>query len=114
MSALQAVLYTVSDLEKGKAFYGKLLGRPHTDTPYYVGYNVDGQEFAVVPAASQGTPTGVVVNHRVQDINAAIDTLRAAGGDVRQEPKDVGGGNLIALVTDADGTLVGLSQAAGS
>jgi predicted enzyme related to lactoylglutathione lyase len=112
MGAIQAVIYTVSDLEKAKPLYATLLGTPHTDTPYYVGYNVAGQEFAVVPAASQGTPIGSVANIAVDDINAAIAKVVEAGGEVAQDPKDVGGGNLIAMVKDVDGTLIGLAQGA--
>ena len=43
MSAtIQSLVIPVSDLDAAKAVYTALLGDPHTDTPYYVGYNVGG------------------------------------------------------------------------
>jgi predicted enzyme related to lactoylglutathione lyase len=41
-----------------------------------------------------------------------VKALVAAGGKVAQEPKDVGGGKLVATVKDADGNVIGITQSA--
>ncbi len=54
--------------------------------------------------------TGPVGYWQVDDVTAAVDALVAAGGEAKGEPQDVGGGTLIATVTDADGNPIGLIQ----
>ena len=50
MSAtIRSLVIPVSDVAAAKAIYSALLGSPHTDEPYYVGYNVDGFEVALNP-----------------------------------------------------------------
>jgi predicted enzyme related to lactoylglutathione lyase len=90
--------------------YAALLGQPHTDQPYYVGFNVDGQEVGLNPHGHQQGMTGPVGYWQVDDVTAAVDALVAAGGEAKGEPQDVGGGTLIATVTDADGNPIGLIQ----
>ena len=43
---------------------------------------------------------------QVADIKARLDALVAAGASIAQEITDVGGGNLIASVKDADGNVL--------
>jgi len=51
----------------------------------------------------------------VDDSSTALDALQAAEAQVRQAPTDVGGGVLIAKVSEADGNDIGVRQApAGS
>ena len=38
---IRSLVVPVSDLNAVKAVYTELLGAPHTDQPYYVGYNVE-------------------------------------------------------------------------
>ena len=109
-TGLQSIVYPVRDLEAAKAVYAALLGQPHTDQPYYVGFNVNGQEVGLNPHGHQQGMTGPVGYWQVDDVTAAVDALVAAGGEARGEPRDVGGGTLIATVTDADGNPIGLIQ----
>lgn len=51
---IRSLMLPVSDLEAAKALYTALLGSPHTDESYYVGYNVDGLEVALNPAGAGG------------------------------------------------------------
>jgi catechol 2,3-dioxygenase-like lactoylglutathione lyase family enzyme len=44
----------VSDLDAAKAVYTALLGAPHTDESYYVGYNINGFEVGLNPAGEGG------------------------------------------------------------
>jgi predicted enzyme related to lactoylglutathione lyase len=109
-TGMKTIIYPVKDLAATKAVYTALLGEPHTDAPYYVGYNVNGQEIGLNPQGhAQGMSDGLGYWH-VPDVEKAVAELVAAGATVRQEPHDVGGGALIATVTDPDGNTVGLIQ----
>jgi predicted enzyme related to lactoylglutathione lyase len=100
------VVFPVKDVTQATAFYSALLGvEPYVSSPYYVGFKTDDQEIGLDP---NGQHTGPLVYWDVNDINASLDALTAAGGQVQQEPMDVGGGGLIATVKDADGNLIGL------
>jgi predicted enzyme related to lactoylglutathione lyase len=46
----------------------------------------------------------------VGDIKASLQALVDAGATPKQAVTDVGGGKLIATVTDADGNAIGLMQ----
>ena len=54
--------------------------------------------------------TGPVGYLNVDDIKKSLEAHLAAGAEVLQEVKDVGGGKLIATVKDADGNVIGLIQ----
>lgn len=57
----------------------------------------------------QATPSPVAYWH-VDDIVAKLAEVTAAGGVVREEPKNVGGGRLVATVADPDGNVLGVLQ----
>lgn len=47
---IKTVLHPVSDLAKAKAVYAALLSvQPENDTPFYVGFEADGQHIGLVP-----------------------------------------------------------------
>jgi hypothetical protein len=46
----------LADLDAAKAVYSALLGSPHTDESYYVGYNINGFEVGLNPAGKGGGP----------------------------------------------------------
>src|SRR3954462_8632448 len=108
---LKTVLHPVSDLEAAKAVYTALLGTaPQTDSPYYVGFDVEGQQIGLVPGgAAQGLTSPVAYWH-VPDIEAKLAEVTAAGATVKEPAHDVGGGRLVATVTDPDGNVLGLLQ----
>jgi len=111
MAAMNTLIYPVKDLETAKAVFTTLLGaEPHTDQPYYVGYNVDGQEFALDPNGHSKGLTGPVPYWSVDDITDRISALVAAGARVLQEPTEVGGGRRTAVLVDSDGNHIGLMQ----
>jgi predicted enzyme related to lactoylglutathione lyase len=111
MSAIKTVIYPVSDLDSAKAVYGGLLGvEPETDAPYYVGFNVEGQQVGLDPHGRAQGMTGPINYWHVADIEASLNRLVGAGATRRQEPRDVGGGKLIATAEDADGNVIGLIQ----
>jgi len=108
---IRTVLHPVSDLAAAKQMYTALLGAPpQADAPYYVGFDVAGQHIGLVPGgAAQGMTTPVAYWH-VPDIEAKLAEVTAAGATVREPAHDVGGGRLVATVTDPDGNVLGLLQ----
>ena len=107
---IKTVLHPVSDLAAAKAVYSALLGMsPQTDEPYYVGYESEGQQIGLVPGGGQGMTSPVAYWH-VADIEAKLAEVTAAGATVQEGSHDVGGGRLVATVTDPDGNVLGLLQ----
>ena len=111
---IKTVLHPVSDLERAKAVYTALLGiPPQADSRYYVGYDVAGQQIGLVPGgAAQGMSSPVAYWH-VSDIEAKLAEVTAAGAAVKEPPRDVGAGRLVASFTDPDGNVLGLIQDPG-
>jgi predicted enzyme related to lactoylglutathione lyase len=108
---IKTVLHPVSDLEKAKAVYTALLGTPpQHDAPYYVGYEVGGQHIGLVPGGAQQGMTAPVAYWHVPDIEARLAEVTAAGATVKDPPRDVGGGRLVATFTDPDGNVLGVLQ----
>lgn len=113
MNTLQSIVSPVRDVAAAKAIYTALLGtEPHTDQPYYVGYNVEGIEIGLNPHGHQQGLSAPIPMIQVADIDAALAEVQAAGATLVGAPRDVGGGTRIASVTDADGNTLGLIQRA--
>ena len=108
---VKTILHPVTDLAAAKAVYTALLGiEPQADAPYYVGYDVAGQQIGLVPGGGpQGMTTPVAYWH-VPDIEAKLAEVTAAGATVKEPSRDVGGGRLVATFTDPDGNVLGLVQ----
>jgi predicted enzyme related to lactoylglutathione lyase len=102
------IVYPVKDIAKAKSVFTALLGvEPYADSPYYVGYKAGDVEIGLDP---NGSSNGPIAYWEVEDAKASLDALVAAGAEAKQEPKNVGGGLLIALAIDADGNTIGLRQ----
>jgi predicted enzyme related to lactoylglutathione lyase len=107
----KTLLHPVSDVEKAKAVYAALLGTsPQTDDPYYVGFEAEGQHIGLVPGGGPQGMTSPVAYWHVADIEAKLAEVTAAGATVKDPARDVGGGRLVATVTDPDGNVLGLLQ----
>jgi predicted enzyme related to lactoylglutathione lyase len=105
---IKTVLHPVSDLEKSKPVYTALLGvEPMADAPYYVGYEAEGQQIGLVPNSDMTSP---IAYWHVADIEAKLAEVTAAGGTLKDAPRDVGGGRLVASFTDPDGNVLGVVQ----
>lgn len=108
---IKIVLHPVSDLGKAKAVYTALLGiEPQADAPYYVGYDTAGQHVGLVPSDGSQSMTSPVAYWRVADIEEKLAEVTGAGASVKEPPRDVGGGRLVATFTDPDGNVLGLVQ----
>ena len=108
---IKTVLHPVSDLAAAKAVYTALLGvEPQHDAPYYVGFEAAGQHIGLVPGGGPQGMTSPVAYWQVADIEAKLAEMIAAGAAVKESAHDVGGGRLVATVTDLDGNVLGLLQ----
>ena len=108
---IKTVLHPVSDLAAAKAVYTALLGvAPSADAEYYVGYDAAGQHIGLVPGGGPQAMTSPVAYWHVPDIEAKLAEVTAAGATVKDSPRDVGGGRLVATFTDPDGNVLGLLQ----
>ena len=108
---IKTVLHPVSDLERAKPVYAALLGLdPQADSPYYVGFDAEGQHIGLVPGGGPQGMTSPVAYWHVPDIEAKLAEVTAAGATVREPTRDVGHGRLVATITDPDGNVLGLLQ----
>ena len=102
---IRSLVIPSSDLEASKPVYTALFGEPHTDQPYYVGYNVDGFEVSLAPGGVAGGP---VPYADVEDLDATRATLLAAGAAERSPTRQVSPEARVCVLADADGNPIGL------
>jgi predicted enzyme related to lactoylglutathione lyase len=108
---IKTILHPVSDLAAAKPVYTALLGiEPQHDASYYVGYEAEGQHIGLVPNGGPQEMTSPVAYWHVPDIEAKLAELTAAGATVKDAVRDVGGGRLVATVSDPDGNVLGVLQ----
>jgi predicted enzyme related to lactoylglutathione lyase len=108
---IKTVLHPVSDLGKAKQVYTALLGMaPTADSDYYVGYDAEGQHIGLVPKGGPQDMASPVAYWHVDDIEAKLAEVTAAGAAVKDAPREVGGGRVVASFTDPDGNVLGLVQ----
>jgi predicted enzyme related to lactoylglutathione lyase len=106
-SGMQLVVFPTKNLDGAKKIFSTLLGTdPYVDGPYYVGFRAGGIEFGLDP---NGT-TGPICYWEVDDIEASVQSLVAAGAELDEAAHDVGRGMLVAKVRDADGNVIGFRQ----
>jgi predicted enzyme related to lactoylglutathione lyase len=108
---IKTVLVPVSDLAASKPVYEALLGTPpQADAAYYVGFDAAGQHIGLLPGGGPQGMTSPVPFWHVPDIDAKLAEVTAAGAEVKEPAHDVGGGRLVATVTDLNGNVLGLIQ----
>ena len=111
MNTVQSIVHPVRDLDAAKAIHIVLLGvEPHTDQPYYVGFNVGAIEIGLDPHGRDNGPTAPIAYIQVADLETSFAEVLAAGATSVSTPHDVGGGTRIATVADPDGNVLGLIQ----
>ncbi len=111
VQGIKTVLHPVSDVEKAKAVYTALLGvAPQTDSSWYVGFDVAGQHIGLLPGGRPQGMTSPVAYWHVDDIEAKLAEVTAAGATVKDPANEVGGGRVVASVIDPDGNVLGLIQ----
>ena len=111
VQGIKTVLHPVSDVDKAKVVYAALLGvEPSADSAYYVGFDVAGQHIGLLPGGGPQGLTSPVAYWHVDDIEATIAAVTAAGATVKDAPNEVGGGRVVASIVDPDGNVLGLIQ----
>lgn len=102
---IKIVVYPAKDLAKSTTFFSTFLGtEPYAQSEWYVGYRIGDMEIGLDPNGP-----AVIGYTETDDIEASLATLKEVGGEITQEPKDVGGGLMIAQVA-LDGNTLGLRQ----
>lgn len=111
-TGVQTILYPVRDLAKTQELFTRLLGvAPTAESPYYVGYDIDGQQIGLVPGGHDSQAmTGTTAFLHVADIKSSMQAVLDAGGTTQQEAHDVGGGRLVGAAIDAEGNVIGFIQ----
>lgn len=110
---LRTGIYHVSDIERGKQWYSKVLGmEPYFDQPFYVGYNVSGYELGLQPveSASGERSDGAVAYWGVENAEAAFQKLIELGATAHELVRDVGEGIKVATVKDPFGNVLGIIE----
>jgi len=110
IQGLRTAIYPVSDLERGKTWYSRLLGKePYFDEPYYVGYSVGGFELGLIPDGTPGQQ-GVNVYWGVADAAAEVRRIEGMQVRVHEALKDVGDGIKVASFLDPFGNIFGIIE----
>ena len=108
---IKTVLYPVSDLATAKTVYAALLGvPPQTDSCYYVGFEAAGQHIGLVAGGGREDMSSAVAYWQVADIEAKLAEVRGTGATVKEPAHEIGGGRLVATVSEPDGNVLGLLQ----
>jgi len=108
---LRTVAYKVEDLTKAKEWYSKAFAEdPYFDEPFYVGFKIGGYELGLQPVEGEGNIIGnsVITYWGVDDIEKSIQDMLDLGATINDEPLDVGGGVVVASVTDPWNNIIGL------
>ncbi len=108
---IKLVVYPVSDLAQATKLFSQFLGvEPYASAAYYVGFKTGDGEIGLDPNGHAQGMTGPLDYYQVSDIHKSLQLLLDNGAKVQKEVQDVGGGKLIAVVKDADGNTIGLTQ----
>ena len=110
------------DIGRAAQFYGTVLGLvesyrfPSSGVPEHVEYSVGAARIAIsspeglashgMPGPSAGHPFEIGL--KVDDVDALVARLQAAGVDILKAPFDSPAGNRVAYIADPDGTWISL------
>ncbi len=106
---LRTVVYRVSDIQKAKEWYSKVLNiQPYFDEPFYVGFNVGGYELGLHPNEGGTSKKSGGAYWGVDDVKGKYEELLKMGAVAAEEPAEVGGGIVVAAITDPWGNDFGI------
>jgi catechol 2,3-dioxygenase-like lactoylglutathione lyase family enzyme len=106
---LRTVIYPTDDLAASKAWFTDLLGfGPYFDEAFYVGFTVGGYELGLLPR--NDVVTTPIAYWGVDDADAALARLLAAGATERQGVTEVGDGIRTAEVLEPSGGILGVIE----
>ncbi|MBR7799588.1 VOC family protein [Undibacterium fentianense] len=105
---MRTVIYPVSDLQKAKDWYTKVLEKDaYFDEVFYVGFQVGGFELGLIPDGISGI-AGSQALWGVTDVQFELDRLLKFGASLLEPATEVGGGIVVAAVKDPFGNRFGL------
>jgi predicted enzyme related to lactoylglutathione lyase len=108
---LTALMFPTSDMAKSKELLSRALGAdPVFDEPFYVGWQIGGLNIGLDPSGEERGMTGATPVFEVDDIQETFAAMVAAGATIVERVQPAGGGNLIAMLSDPDGNMIGLGQ----
>jgi predicted enzyme related to lactoylglutathione lyase len=112
IKGIRTVIYKVDDVTKAKEWYQRVLGvAPYFDQPFYVGFNIGGYELGLDPDMTGVTRGNNEVGYwGVDNCEDAYNSMLERGAEAFEEPKDVGGGIIVATVKDPFGNVLGLIE----
>jgi len=107
---LRTVIYKVSDLQKAKEWYIAATGiQPYFDEVFYVGFNINGCELGLDPDCSDVVKGNQSIAYwSVDNIEEAVDKLKALGAIIKSPITNVGGTIFVAVLEDIFGNNLGL------
>lgn len=106
MRGLAYVSLYADDLQASRRFYGDLLGLPVVDEGDWGLVLRAGPVDVFVHSRGDAPTQHVEMTFDVRDVDAAIDTLRATGVPLVDEPADREWGDRDGAVADPDGNVV--------
>ncbi|RDI35053.1 VOC family protein [Lentzea flaviverrucosa] len=114
--AVQPIIVT-PDLDRVQAFYSQVLGavevlrHPAEGPVFFKTLKIgDGELGLVIQETDVSLPARIVLSIDVEDVDAALTLVEAAGGRVRGPANDMPWGQRVAHVFDPDGNPVNLTQ----
>jgi predicted enzyme related to lactoylglutathione lyase len=116
-STVQAVLHT-ADIDRAIGFYEEVFDArrtqrvPEEGDVFYQGLIIGDSDLGLVRADTEfkDTPGRVLLSIAVEDADAVLTLVEAAGGTVTGPPNDMPWGQRVAHVLDPDGTMVNPTQ----
>jgi predicted enzyme related to lactoylglutathione lyase len=106
------------DMAAAKRFYGEIFGWTFRDVPIgggqYALASLDGTPVAGIITAPAGARVAQWVSYfSVEDVDASLDVVKAAGGKVWLGPVEIPGRGRAALVTDGEGAPLAIARPTG-
>ncbi|GAA1028565.1 VOC family protein [Virgisporangium ochraceum] len=117
MTSIQPIVST-PDLPRLRAFYEAVLGAtqtlrvPDEGPEFFVHLRVGDTAFGIVHNADTevGEPVRVILSAEVDDVDALLPVVEAAGGSAPSQPNDMPWGQRVAHVHDPDGNMLNLTR----
>ena len=108
---LTSLVFPTSDPARAKVLLSLVLGAaPAFDSLSYVGWQVGGLNIGLDPNGENRGMASATPFFEVDDIRATVAALKAAGATLEEDVHPVGGGMYVAILSDPDGNMIGLSQ----
>jgi predicted enzyme related to lactoylglutathione lyase len=111
-------IISTPNLGRQRAFYQRLLGAVQTSRfpaegpVFFVGLKLGDSELGLFNEADAdlSAPSRILLSVEVDDVDALLEQVEAAGGRVLGQPTDMPWGQRVAHIHDPDGNMVNLTQ----